>query len=129
MNFLAKFFLGIIIKVIFFFSSLRALANGNTGNTSGWSGVIPNPLCADPTDPSCDLFIVVGRIAEFLFNVGIPIAVVMYIWAGILYLTAGGDEKKLETAKKAIIWTTVGVAVILIANFLDNIIIDILTVT
>ncbi len=43
------------------------------------------------------------------------VAVICFIYAGVLFLTAGGDATKLETARSAAIWGTVGVAVGILA--------------
>ena len=43
------------------------------------------------------------------------IAVVMFVIAGILFLTAGGDPEKVQTARSAFIWGIAGVVVGLIA--------------
>ena len=43
------------------------------------------------------------------------IVVLSFIYAGIMFLTASGDSKKLETAKQAFVWGVVGVIVGVIA--------------
>ena len=42
------------------------------------------------------------------------IGIIAFVIAGILYLTAAGDEKKVETAKKAMVAAITGVIVALI---------------
>ena len=41
--------------------------------------------------------------------------VIIFLWAGILYLTARGEPGKIQTANKAVIWGIVGVAVGILA--------------
>jgi len=41
------------------------------------------------------------------------VAVVAVIWAGFLYLTAFGDDGRTESAKKILMWTAVGILLIL----------------
>ena len=43
-------------------------------------------------------------------------AVVMFIYAGFLFLTAQGEPSKLSSARNAIIWGVVGVAVGLLSS-------------
>ncbi len=43
------------------------------------------------------------------------VVVISFIFAGIMFLTAAGDSKKLETAKSAFVWGIVGVIVGVIA--------------
>ncbi|MBU4204628.1 hypothetical protein KKE19_00100 [Patescibacteria group bacterium] len=43
------------------------------------------------------------------------IAIVMFVVAGVLFLTAGGDPEKVGTARKAFIWGVAGVIVGILA--------------
>lgn len=45
----------------------------------------------------------------------VGLSIVMLIWAAILMLTAQGDEGKLTTARKAIIWAVIGIVVAILA--------------
>jgi hypothetical protein len=50
----------------------------------------------------------------------VVISVIVLIWAGILYSTAAGDEKKISKARKAIIGALIGLAVGLLAPSVVN---------
>jgi len=52
---------------------------------------------------------------NFLFSVAAVLAVVALIWAGILYVTAFGEDSRMETAKKIIFWDALGIILILSA--------------
>lgn len=39
------------------------------------------------------------------------IVVIIFLYAGIMFLTASGDPTKIDKAKKAVIWGVVGIAV------------------
>lgn len=45
---------------------------------------------------------------------------VMFIYASILYVLSMGDDSKAETAKKTIIWSLIGLAVVAAATFIVN---------
>jgi hypothetical protein len=60
-----------------------------------------------------DLLNVLGNFAQFMFIAGLAIAVIFIIWGGITYMTASGDDTKIATAKKRIIWGLVGAAIII----------------
>jgi len=67
---------------------------------------IPNPL-----EGVTDFNILLGRIAN---NVGIVLAslgTIMIVVAGILYLTSAGNPQRIETAKKALIYAVIGIAI------------------
>ena len=50
---------------------------------------------------------------NFLLQVTALLAVVALVYAGFLYVTAGGDDSRMESAKKIVIWVVVGILVIL----------------
>jgi hypothetical protein len=83
---------------------------------------IENPLGVDSFE---DL---IGKIIEFIRNVGIIIAPVFLIFAGFLFMTAGGDPNKINTAKNLILWTLIGVGILLIGSGLISILREILGV-
>ena len=43
------------------------------------------------------------------------IAFVAFVWAGFLYVTSFASEENAEKAKKVLIWTSIGIIVILLA--------------
>lgn len=43
------------------------------------------------------------------------LAFVAFIWAGFLYITSFANEENAEKAKKILIWTAIGIIVILLA--------------
>lgn len=51
----------------------------------------------------------------FLLSVFGIVAIISLVVAGIIYLTAGGSEKRIETAKKMALYSIVGIAVALAA--------------
>jgi len=55
------------------------------------------------------------RIKDFAWQIFGLVAVVMFVIAGILFLTAQGDTDKLTKAKQAFLWGVAGVVVGIIA--------------
>ena len=59
----------------------------------------------------------VDAIITFLaFRLGPPIAVIMILVAGFYFITAAGDPEKVNTAKRIILWTLIGLLVIFCAK-------------
>lgn len=59
---------------------------------------------------------IMNRLVNYVvWPVFVGIVTIMFIFAGFLFLTARGEPAKIETARKALIWGSVGVAVGLIA--------------
>ena len=62
----------------------------------------------------------INAFAKFMVYIGIAVAVIFIVWGGITYMTAGGDDTKLGTAKKRILWGIVGAAIIIGVGVIIN---------
>jgi hypothetical protein len=49
------------------------------------------------------------------------------ICAGFLYMSAGGDQQKIQRAHRVLIWALIGFAAIILAAGVPALIIDLLT--
>jgi len=79
--------------------------------------IIDNPL--KKAESFIDL---VDIITNFIFWVGIAIGPLMIIIGGFYFLTAAGSEEKIRTAKNIILYTVIGLAIILLAKGLVSVI-------
>lgn len=68
--------------------------------------------------------ILVKDLSGIVIKVGAPLVGIFIIYAGFLFVTAGGDEKKLETAKTTFYWTIIGAVVLLGSSVLASAIVD-----
>ncbi len=69
---------------------------------------LQNPIGSDNLE---DL---IKKLANAMISLAIPIAVIIIIYAGILYLTSGGEPKQVGKAKDALKYSVMGLAVVLI---------------
>jgi len=69
-----------------------------------------------------DISTLASNIVNFLIWLAIPITAILIVYAGFLYITSAGNEEKVKTAQKALIWAIVGFAVVLIASSVPAII-------
>lgn len=83
---------------------------GQPGQPVSFNFEIPNPITAN------SFIELVKGIYSFIFQISIPIAVVLIIWVGIMFLTSQGNEAKVKQAKQALLWIIVGLAIILIGQ-------------
>jgi len=84
---------------------------------------IENPL---GTDSFTEL---IRDIIDWLVAIGIGVAVIMIIYSGLLFMTAAGDEEKVTKAKKALTWSLIGLAVLIMGKAWIALIKDILGVS
>jgi len=57
-----------------------------------------------------DFFQALLRIAT---QIGVPIGACCIVWAGYQFVTAQGDVKKLQSAKDMLLWTIIGLTILL----------------
>lgn len=73
----------------------------------------------NPPSFACIPSVIENLINGFLFFSG-TVAMVFIIYAGIKYLTSGGDPKQVEGAKKTLTYAIIGLIVVLSAFFIIN---------
>jgi len=67
-----------------------------------------------------DLRVLAIQWTKFLLSLGAILAVIALVWAGFQYVTAFGDDAKIESSKKIIIWVVVGMILIFGAYAIVN---------
>ena len=76
----------------------------------GSQPVLTNPL------QSNDVMALFNNVVNFLLQVAAPVAVIMAIYAGFLFVTAGDNEEKVKTARKTLMYVIIGVAVLILSK-------------
>lgn len=59
---------------------------------------------------------IINTLANWVFSILLAIAVIMLLLAAFNWLTSGGNEEKVGSARKMLIWALVGIAVALAAK-------------
>lgn len=83
-----------------------------------------NPLVGNPKS----IGELVGIIANFIFNIAIPIAVIIIVYGGFRMLTSGGIPKNYQAGLDALKYASLGLAVLIIAKGFTSLIQSILSV-
>jgi hypothetical protein len=102
----------IIQKITGFLFGVKTVRAEDTGGLSSSLFNIRSPIGSGNTSIES----IINSIIDFMVIVGLPLAGLMYLWAGFQFLTAGGNSKKVDGAKKTILYTTIGVAILLTAK-------------
>lgn len=90
-----------------------ALAQENPPVPSSGGTVLPNPL-GDAVTPAE----LAQRIINTLLGVVGIVALVIFIYGGAQYMFSGGNSQKVEAAKNAIVYATLGLAIIFASSAL-----------
>jgi len=91
------------------------------------NGELPSFRIINPIGIEGGIGDILARVISFVRNIAFIIAPIMYLWAGFQYLTSGGDDKKIGSAKSTLIWATVGILIILTAEGIIYIVRNLLT--
>ena len=55
----------------------------------------------------------IAKIAEYISGLVAALAVLMFVWAAVLFTTSAGNESKIGAAKKVLIYAVIGAAIAL----------------
>lgn len=69
------------------------------------------PVIVRAQVPPIDVAAILNNVTNVLFIIFAGLVVIMFLWAGVLYLTAQGDPGQIQKANKAVIFALVGTAV------------------
>ncbi len=83
---------------------------------------LPNPLGNVNDFPT-----LITNIAQYIARLVGVLAVIMFIWAGILFLTSAGNEQRVSSAKKAVLYAVIGLAIALAGTGLIQLVTFIIT--
>lgn len=85
-------------------------------------------LANEPATPD-GVAILVGvldNIIDAIWKIFVALIVIVFLYAGFLFLIAGGNPEKIGKAKSAALWGIVGVIVGILSFVISKIIIDVL---
>lgn len=83
---------------------------------------IENPLEAETFEELID------SIINFILKIAIVIAPIMIIVSGFYFVTAAGDPEKIKTAKRIILYTMIGLIIVILAEGLISMLGEVLEV-
>lgn len=61
----------------------------------------------------CDAIIVAQNIIQMLFEIAVPIAVIMIAWGAFVFMTAGGSEERITKGRKVMTAAVIGLTIAL----------------
>ena len=88
------------------------------------SPVLADTLQIDPPTDSKTFQDLINKIVSFLSLVSLALAPLMIVLAGFYYVTANGDPEKVKKANNILLYTAVGIAVILLSRAFVSVVIN-----
>jgi len=100
---------------------LAEASGGSTGVSSSAAVGMPIPLAGIRIP---DL---VGRIIKYALGLAGVIAMAMFIYGGLTWMTASGNQERITSAKKTVVWAVIGLVLTFSSYAIARIVIDLLT--
>lgn len=95
-----------ILYLLVLFVPLIALAD-----PPACSGVI-----CDPLNSNGDITVLVNRIVNFLLFIAGPVAILMTVYAGFLFITGGDKPEQVKKARQTLMWVVIGLIVLILSK-------------
>lgn len=94
---------------LFFGALLPVLAGGSACSTSTDAICIENPLGATGIDSPQ---LLVGRVINSILGVVGSLALVMFVYGGLIWMTSSGSAEKVKKGRDILIWAVIGLLII-----------------
>lgn len=107
-----KFLLPAFLLVFSFAMPIAAPALAQ--ESSSTTVTLYNPLGEE------DARVIVGRVIKGVLSVIGSLALLMFMYGGVLWLTSGGNPEMVKKGKEILIWTTLGIVVIFASYAIVN---------
>ena len=114
-----------LLSLVTYMGPILVYAQSDSNPTPTGSDSNPSikATLTNPISGANSLFDLLQKVInDILLPIGGILAVMAFIYSGFLYVTAQGNESKLATAHKALLYTSVGTAVLLGSWVLANVI-------
>jgi Zn-dependent protease with chaperone function len=111
-------FLIIIISLIFVFTAFNSVMAQDKENQAGAettdeSVKLDNPLAgADGEEGVTEPQVIVGRIIDIILGMVGSLALLMFVYGGIVWMTSSGSPEKVKKGKNILVWSILGLAII-----------------
>lgn len=117
-----KISLAILIVTLFSIASLSFATVIGPGGAPITSAPTDEVNIDNPLNGISDISILIDKIIDFLFGIAILVTPIIIVYAGFVFITSAGNEEKIKTAQKVLIWALIGFAIVLIAKSVPAII-------
>jgi len=98
----------------------RTNTNTNTSTNSA-SASLSDPLNLNSAENTPQ--IIIGKIIKAALGIVGSLALLMFIYGGLLWMTSAGNQEKVDQGRKIIVWATAGLAVIFLSYAIVNFVI------
>jgi len=103
-----------LCSLVFLLALPLGVALAQVSSGSGEDGKFKNPIQFDHIREF------LTAVLDVVITIAFPIIVLAIVYSGFLFVSSRGNEERLKTAKKALVWTVLGAMLILGAFVLSR---------
>ena len=107
--------------------SLESLSVNNVFATSSGETAVSSMTLKNPLGDKVTVYSLTGRIISVVLGLVGTIALIMFIYGGVIWMTSAGSSDKIKKGREAIIWSVIGMAVIFASYGLTKFLLDNIT--
>lgn len=96
---------------------------GNSGSGDNTCTSLSNPLCPAGSPNCVNAQSLIGRIITAIMGVVGSIALLMFVYGGLTWMTSSGSQEKVKKGRDIILWSSVGLVVVFMAYALTKFVI------
>lgn len=111
------FFVIVLSLPVIVFAQVGQYDTFNATNQSGSGIRLNNPLRVDTPQQ------LIGQIINSVLGVVGSLALLMFVYGGITWMTSSGNQEKIKKGRDIIVWAVIGLAIIFSAYGLTRVII------
>lgn len=104
-------------------NDVKAAGGEDQPLTSGGPVSLNNPLTGQQGDVPGGIPGLIGRVINGVLGIVGSLALLMFIYGGLLWMTSAGNDEKVKQGKDVLIWATLGLLIIFASYALVNFII------
>lgn len=117
------FILIVFICSFFIFNFSPVLADDKGGS----AGSVSSMTLTNPLGTTTTVYSLTGRVISVVLGLVGTIALVMFIYGGIIWMTSAGSKDKIKKGKDVIVWSVIGMAIIFASYGLTKFLLDNIT--
>lgn len=120
----------LLFLILFFFCPLKAVqavevcdpcsaegaqSEGFTCSSGRWQGCPPDAIICNPLK-ACSFQDLIDKLISIVTIIAIALVPLMFTWAGFKFVTAQGEPEKIKQAKNIMLYTVIGLAIVLFSR-------------
>ena len=108
--------------IIFVPNAAAAASTGPTDSEVKTPTKFPNPL--GEANKTIDIPILIGRVINAILGIVGSLALVMFVYGGLIWMTAAGNQERVKKGGDILMWAAIGLVVIFSAYAMVKFVIE-----